>query len=305
MPAPSKLLAWAELTRISNAPTVITNVLTGASIALITTTTSDLSRNTALLATGVTLLYLAGMALNDLADRDIDAKERPNRPIPSGRISVPRARAFVLGALTLGLFLSALAIHTGHVFLGALIAAILAYDLARPLGMRNPLTMGLCRGLTIMLSAVGLGGYETWPLALTITVILTAYTIALTLVARYEADAPTSSQTKGTDWRIWGIAATPAALCIATLSATGAATSPNPPALFMPLIITILATLWLISGVKRALKAQTVPAVLTFLAGFCLLDATVLAALDLPLPTMAAVLLFTITTLAHRRILGT
>lgn len=299
--SPSNLLAWAELTRISNAPTVITNVLTGAGIALITTTTTDLSRNAALLALGVTLLYLAGMALNDLADRDIDASERPNRPIPSGRISVPRARAFVLGALALGVFLSGSAIQTGFVFLGALIAAILAYDLARPLGMRNPLTMGLCRGLTIMLSAVGLGGYETWPVALTIAVILTAYTIALTLVARYEADIGT----KGADWRVWGITAIPTALCIATLSATGAAASPNPPALFMPLIITILATLWLISGVKRALRNETVPAVLTFLAGFCLLDATILAALDLPLPTMAAVLLFTITTLAHRRILGT
>ena len=32
------------------------------------------------------LLYLGGMALNDYADRDVDAVERPQRPIPSGRV---------------------------------------------------------------------------------------------------------------------------------------------------------------------------------------------------------------------------
>ena len=37
-------------------------------------------------------LYWAGMALNDWADRDLDAVERPERPIPSGRVA-PRAGA--------------------------------------------------------------------------------------------------------------------------------------------------------------------------------------------------------------------
>ncbi|WP_235934646.1 UbiA family prenyltransferase, partial [Agromyces humi] len=36
-------------------------------------------------------LYSGGMALNDYADRRLDAVERPERPIPSGRISPRRA----------------------------------------------------------------------------------------------------------------------------------------------------------------------------------------------------------------------
>lgn len=44
-------------------------------------------------------LYWAGMALNDYADATIDAVERPERPVPSGR--VPRSTALaVAGALT-------------------------------------------------------------------------------------------------------------------------------------------------------------------------------------------------------------
>ena len=46
------------------------------------------------------LIYLAGMALNDLADREEDARERPDRPIPSGAVS-PRAAAIVGGSLLL------------------------------------------------------------------------------------------------------------------------------------------------------------------------------------------------------------
>ena len=42
---------------------------------------------TARLVGSSSLMYLAGMALNDYADREIDAVERPSRPIPSGRIS--------------------------------------------------------------------------------------------------------------------------------------------------------------------------------------------------------------------------
>ena len=52
------------------------------------------------------MLYLAGMALNDLADREEDARERPERPIPSGAVS-PRAAALIGGSLLLGGVLAA------------------------------------------------------------------------------------------------------------------------------------------------------------------------------------------------------
>ncbi|WP_375373510.1 UbiA family prenyltransferase, partial [Micromonospora sp. ATA51] len=45
----------------------------------------------AALAGASVLLYWAGMAANDWADRHLDAVERPERPIPSGRVSPPAA----------------------------------------------------------------------------------------------------------------------------------------------------------------------------------------------------------------------
>src|SRR5210317_434534 len=38
------------------------------------------------------LLIMAGMALNDAADKDVDAAERPERPIPWGAVSETSAR---------------------------------------------------------------------------------------------------------------------------------------------------------------------------------------------------------------------
>ena len=46
-------------------------------------------------------LYLAGMALNDYADREIDAVERPGRPIPPGACR-PEFALGLAGALTAG-----------------------------------------------------------------------------------------------------------------------------------------------------------------------------------------------------------
>ncbi|WP_344980642.1 UbiA family prenyltransferase, partial [Streptosporangium fragile] len=51
------------------------------------------------LAAASVLLYWAGMALNDWSDREIDAVERPERPIPSGRVS-PRGALGLAAGLT-------------------------------------------------------------------------------------------------------------------------------------------------------------------------------------------------------------
>ena len=99
-----KLRDWAELFRISNLPTTWSNVLVGVAFAS-AGGRLDLAR-VAVLGFGVSLFYAAGMALNDTVDADIDAQERPGRPVPSGRI--PRRLAFTvaLGALVLALVAS-------------------------------------------------------------------------------------------------------------------------------------------------------------------------------------------------------
>ena len=58
-------------------------------------------------AIGACLMRAAGCAFNDIVDRDIDAQvaRTANRPIPSGRISVKKAWAFVIGCSLVSLLI--------------------------------------------------------------------------------------------------------------------------------------------------------------------------------------------------------
>ncbi|WP_162795796.1 UbiA family prenyltransferase, partial [Nonomuraea lactucae] len=76
---PGRLQAFVELVRAPAALSVPGDLLAGAAAA-------GRPVDPGLVA-GSACLYWAGMALNDYADRDVDARERPERPIPSGRVS--------------------------------------------------------------------------------------------------------------------------------------------------------------------------------------------------------------------------
>ncbi|MCF3964273.1 UbiA family prenyltransferase, partial [Streptomyces fuscigenes] len=85
---------WAELLRVSALFTVPGDALAG-----VAATGVRPGRGTALAVGSSLCLYEAGMALNDWADREEDAAERPGRPIPSGRIG-PGAALAAAGVLT-------------------------------------------------------------------------------------------------------------------------------------------------------------------------------------------------------------
>ena len=82
-----KLGVWLRLGRVSNLPTVWSNVL--AALALsggLSQAAGIPALHVALLAAAFSLFYVGGMYLNDAFDRHIDARERPQRPIPSGQV---------------------------------------------------------------------------------------------------------------------------------------------------------------------------------------------------------------------------
>ncbi|NHD19104.1 MULTISPECIES: SCO3242 family prenyltransferase [unclassified Actinopolyspora] len=80
-----RVRALVELLRAPAALSVPGDVLAGAG------TDRSPARDRALRTFGSCCLYWAGMALNDYVDRDVDAAERPRRPVPSGRVPAPLA----------------------------------------------------------------------------------------------------------------------------------------------------------------------------------------------------------------------
>ena len=111
-------------------------------------------------------LYAAGIALNDLCDLEVDRRERPSRPLPSGAVSISRARlliiSFVVFAFASILTLRSLTAATVFVLLLAAVSSYNLWTKHTPLG---PLNMGLCRGLNLLLgmtAASGMGGPIGW-----------------------------------------------------------------------------------------------------------------------------------------------
>ena len=84
---------YLELLRPANVVTALADVLAGYAVA-------GLGDRRALywLLGATACLYAGGVVLNDVFDRDIDRRERPERPIPSGRVSVAAASALGCGA---------------------------------------------------------------------------------------------------------------------------------------------------------------------------------------------------------------
>ncbi|WP_169788886.1 UbiA family prenyltransferase, partial [Streptomyces albus] len=140
--------AWAQLLRLSALFTVPGDTLAGAAA------TGRGPHRTTLLAAGCSLcLYEAGMALNDWADREQDAVERPERPLPSGRIR-PGAALAAAGALTAaGLALAARAGRLPLVTATALAATVWAYDLGLGRTPAGPAVMAAARFLDVTLGA--------------------------------------------------------------------------------------------------------------------------------------------------------
>ncbi len=135
-------------------------------------------------------LYLSGMVFNDVFDLQQDQQERPQRPIPSGAVSLRTAILF--GSLLMGTGLLSAALASWNSLWMALIlaATILAYDgpfKRTPLG---PFLMGSCRFLNVLLgaSAVGIRFASVWQHPqLWVAGCMGIYIVGVTLFARKEA----------------------------------------------------------------------------------------------------------------------
>ena len=182
------LKGYLQLMRPANLPTAAADVLAGVAIGGAVSANSLLEFNAPiqdilLLTLSSICLYAGGVVLNDYFDARIDARERPERPIPSGLI--PKRNAFVFGLfwLVAGMVCASVVHIHATVIALILVFAIFLYDsFMKRWAIPGALTMGLCRGLNLLLGISILGDFSHAELAL----IPVIYIFAITWISRGE-----------------------------------------------------------------------------------------------------------------------
>ncbi len=183
--------AWLVMVRPANVVTALTDVLAGAAIVggLATFACHHLYPSLPLLLLSTAGLYAGGIVFNDLFDLEIDRLERPERILPSGRMT--RAAALRLGVLLLitGVVAAFLAsAFSGFVAL-LIVALVLLYDAkAKSHIWWGPVVMGACRGSNLLLGMTFLG-VVAWSNLYLLALVPLVFVAAITLTSRSENTA--------------------------------------------------------------------------------------------------------------------
>ncbi len=183
-----RLRPWLELTRLSNAPTIVSNVLVGWAIGMRSTAEATWGGVVPTII-ALLLLYVGGMALNDVMDVEIDRRERPGRPIPSGSISRFSGTLFVIACFVIALGLLAARAWMALAYGFVLMVAIILYNALHARHAAAVILMGLCRGLVYLTAALAVGGTPQWNVVALLSTAMVVYVLVFSLVARGEASS--------------------------------------------------------------------------------------------------------------------
>jgi 4-hydroxybenzoate polyprenyltransferase len=191
-----KLRQYLLLVRLPNVFTTPSNILVGY---LATTPPAEANGfHLAALMVSSGLLYIAGVVLNDYFDVEVDRRERPSRPLPSGSISKERAMSIALIALAAANAIALAVSPASLAVSAALTAAIIAYDYRLKRSPAGPFAMGSTRFLNVILgaspalsAAVASGGRAVpvpgiWAAAIFAATSLFVYIIAIMILSKKE-----------------------------------------------------------------------------------------------------------------------
>jgi 4-hydroxybenzoate polyprenyltransferase len=187
------LRAYAQLARLPNLPTALADICLGV-LAAAALPQHSFAFATLLLASAC--LYSGGMVWNDYFDQEQDRRERPFRPLPSGRITPRQAALLGAGLLVAGVLLSLLAGKTSVVIAICLAVTILAYDGWLKPTWAGPLAMGTCRFLNVLLGVSACGSL-VWPLGGHLALIVGLYIVGVTGFARTEVRLSNQNALRG------------------------------------------------------------------------------------------------------------
>jgi len=295
------LSLFLRLGRVSNLPTILSNVIAGALLS-----GADFGGNSIfLLGLAFCAFYVGGMFLNDAFDADRDRIERPERPIVRGEIE--RSTVYAMGGalLVLGIMLVIghgvlveNAVRTEPVLYAlALAVCIVWYNADHENNWFSPALMGLNRVYV----------YATTAFALTPTPApvlwygcgaLMSYLIGLTYLAKQE---------NAEKWRsLWPLVFVVLPVGYPALAAFTAGATPD-------VVVTLGVSLFLLGWIVRAVRLgrpksgtpQLKQGVVGLIAGIALLDGLGAALMAQPMWAVACVVLFVICLMGQRTVSGT
>ena len=283
------MMKWSvalRLGRVSNLPTVTTNVLAGIVLAGAQPSVARV----VVVCVAMSLMYVAGMFLNDAFDRDIDRVERPDRPIPAGHVTALAVFQAGFGMLAAGILaITVLALTTGVGWSAVACVLVLAllivlYDAKHKQNPIAPLVMGMCRAAVYVTAAYAVScdlSHDVLVGAGT----LVAYLIGLTYIARAE-----NLKDIGQVWPL-GFLAVPFFVMRPT---------DGPSLAIYVLLVLVVAYALLLIKFKQIRGAVT-----TLIAGICVLDALVIARDGRTWLALVAIGAWFLTRWLHRRVPGT
>jgi 4-hydroxybenzoate polyprenyltransferase len=177
----SSLKPYLQLTRPANLVTAITDILAGMAIAQFTFS----SFSPALLVVSTLGLYGGGVVMNDVFDAKLDSIERPERPIPSGKVPLSSATVLGISLLLLGILAAAMfSLQSGMIAVIVALLTILYNRFAKHHVFFGPLTMGMCRGGNLILGMSVLPeSFQSWAWVALFPII---YIGAITLISQDE-----------------------------------------------------------------------------------------------------------------------
>jgi hypothetical protein len=177
----SNLKSYLQLTRPANLVTAIADILAGMAIAQFTFSSFD----PVFLVLSTLGLYGGGVVMNDVFDAKLDATERPERPIPSGRVPLRSATMMGLSFLFMGILAAALfSFESGLIAITIALLTVIYNRFAKHHVFLGPLTMGMCRGENLILGMSVLPeSIQRWGL---IALLPIAYIGAITLISQDE-----------------------------------------------------------------------------------------------------------------------
>ncbi|MEX0684950.1 MAG: UbiA family prenyltransferase [Balneolales bacterium] len=275
-----KLYAHLKLARISNNPTVLTNVLAGAALSGVFS--EALSNSVVILLVllmgAMSLFYTAGMYLNDVFDYKIDLKERPERPLPSGQIGINTALTlvgvFFLSGLILLAFIGLESFASGLI----LVAIIIFYDYWHKTNPLSHYIMALTRVMVYVTAFFAFSMEPTNKLVIA-GLLLFFYVASLTFIAK--------SETKPDFSKYW-----PVLFIFLPAFYFGYQMDIE----FLPVVALFLAwCLYSLTFIYRKENKNIGGGIVHLIAGISLLDAMVLASFGAIWPIIIVFLLFGLT----------